>query len=163
MFTRNSQHSSPSTGVRHAFTLVELLMAISVIAVLSTFVLVALAGVNQTAKEDRTKAQLAKINELLMDKWASYQYRRVPTTSRLLATRKRLSNYEQWLEAESAVRWTRPACETRLFSPRGRQSAGATDGRVAATSRRTGWSGLVGPLKDSRTLESRPEGSSCRV
>ena len=72
---RGTQHRS-----RPAFTLVELLMVIMLIGILASFVLVALARVTQSAKEDRTKAQIMKIHELLMERWEQYRYRRVPAT-----------------------------------------------------------------------------------
>ena len=75
---RNARHEG--------FTLIELLMVISIIGVLATFIMVAMAGVNQSAKEDRTTAQITKIHELLMDKYQSYQYRRMPHGDRRLAS-----------------------------------------------------------------------------
>ena len=67
-----------TSKTQSGFTLVELLMVIAIVGLLATFVLVALAGANQSAKESRTTAQLTKINELLQDKWQTYQYRRMP-------------------------------------------------------------------------------------
>ena len=72
-------------GAPLGFTLVELLVVIMLIGILASFVLVALAGATQTAKEDRTRAQIAKIHELIMEHWEDYQYRRVPPT---VVTRK---------------------------------------------------------------------------
>jgi prepilin-type N-terminal cleavage/methylation domain-containing protein len=63
---------------RGAFTLVELLVTILIITIMATMVLFALAGVTEQARVDRTKAQIAKINDLIMEKWESYQTRRVP-------------------------------------------------------------------------------------
>ncbi len=62
------------------FTLIELLVVIMLIGIMASFVLVALAGVTTQAKEDRTRAQIMKIHELLMEQWEEYQYRRVPPT-----------------------------------------------------------------------------------
>ena len=73
MFPRSLQNPR-----RSGFTLVELMISIAIIAVMASFVLVALAGVTEKAREDRTKAQIAKINELIMEKWESYLYRRMP-------------------------------------------------------------------------------------
>lgn len=89
------RNQRPREFGRHAsgFTLVELLMVIAIVGLLATFVLVALAGANQSAKESRTTAQLVKINELLQDKWQSYQYRNMPplgnTAGRKIASARR--------------------------------------------------------------------------
>jgi hypothetical protein len=57
------------------------MVVIMLISILTTFTLVALAGATEKAKEDRTRTQIAKINELIMTKWESYQYRTVPPTN----------------------------------------------------------------------------------
>lgn len=91
MVARTQQQSKAASLPRQrkfGFTLVELLMVIMIIGVLSTFVLVALAGVNQTAKEDRTKAQIKRIHELVFEKWEQYRYRRVPPTSYMAESRQ---------------------------------------------------------------------------
>lgn len=71
----------PQNPLRAGFTLVELMISIAIIAVMATFLMVALAGVTEKARVDRTKAQIAKINELIMEKWESYLYRRMPPAS----------------------------------------------------------------------------------
>jgi len=60
------------------FTLVELLVVILIIAILASMVLFAMVGVTESAKVDRTRSQIARINELLLQKWEEYQTRRVP-------------------------------------------------------------------------------------
>jgi prepilin-type N-terminal cleavage/methylation domain-containing protein len=85
---------------RRAFTLVELLVVIMIITIMATMVMFAMAGVTEKARIDRTKAQIAKINELIMEKWESYQTRRVqwrpgapgitPAQQRLYALRELL-------------------------------------------------------------------------
>lgn len=61
-----------------AFTLVELLLVITIISTLATTVLFALYGVAEDAKEKRTRTQINKINQLLLDRWESYRTRRIP-------------------------------------------------------------------------------------
>ncbi len=63
---------------RTGFTLVELLVTISIIAVLASLVLVGLAGVQETARRDRTRAQIAKIDSMIGEKWESFRTRRLP-------------------------------------------------------------------------------------
>lgn len=60
------------------FTLVELLVVMSIIALLSTVVLVALSGAQERARESSTRAQIAKIDAVLAAHWEGYQTRRVP-------------------------------------------------------------------------------------
>lgn len=87
-----------TTGkTQSGFTLVELLMVIAIVGLLATFVLVALAGANQSARESRTTAQLVKINELLQDKWQSYQYRRMPPLGNSLGKKITLARRGQYL------------------------------------------------------------------
>lgn len=63
---------------RRAFTLTEMLVVIMVIAILASIVLFALAGVQEQSRVKRTRAQIARLNELIMQRWQSYQTRRVP-------------------------------------------------------------------------------------
>lgn len=63
---------------RSAFTLVELLVVIMIIVLLASMVLFAMAGVQQKAREDRTRAQISRLHELIMEAWESYQTRRAP-------------------------------------------------------------------------------------
>ncbi|HIA19133.1 MAG TPA: type II secretion system protein, partial [Planctomycetaceae bacterium] len=63
---------------RSAFTLIELLTVISIIGVLSSMVLFALFSVAENARKQRTKAQIAKIHELISGRWESYLTRPMP-------------------------------------------------------------------------------------
>ena len=62
---------------RQAFTLVELMVSITIIVILATTVLYGMAGVQNTAKAARTKSQIARIHELIAEKWESYETRRI--------------------------------------------------------------------------------------
>jgi prepilin-type N-terminal cleavage/methylation domain-containing protein len=66
-----------------AFTLVELLVSITVVVVLASIVLYGMAGMQNLAKAQRTKSQIAKIHELIAEQWEGYEVRRVsvPFTS----------------------------------------------------------------------------------
>lgn len=62
---------------RDAFTLVELLIVIALIALLSSAVLFAMYGLLDEAKGDRSRSQVTRINDLLMDRWETYRTRSV--------------------------------------------------------------------------------------
>lgn len=78
---------------RPSFTLVELLVVMVIIALVSTFVLQAMAIVRDTAKASRTRATIAKIDKVIMAQWESYQTRRVPIDAVLLAQTLYSSQY----------------------------------------------------------------------
>ncbi len=92
-----------SVTIRSGFTLMELLVVIMVIGILASSLLFAMYNAVQQAKEARTKAQIAKLHELLMTRWDSYRTRairvqglqsaarrnaRTVATARLLALRE---------------------------------------------------------------------------
>jgi prepilin-type N-terminal cleavage/methylation domain-containing protein len=79
----DSDSAAPSPARRGptrspAFTLVELMVVISIITLLASIVLVAMAGVMETAREDRTRAQIARIDALISERWEAFRRRRVP-------------------------------------------------------------------------------------
>ena len=59
------------------FTLVELLVTISIIGILASMVLFALAGTQEASRRDRTRAQIARIDALIAEKMESYETRRI--------------------------------------------------------------------------------------
>ena len=65
-------------ALRRAFTLVELLVTITIIAILAAMILFALAGALESAKRDKTLSTISKLNSLVMAKYESYRTRRVP-------------------------------------------------------------------------------------
>lgn len=67
---------------KRGFTLVELLVAITVLAILASLILVGLANANASAREAKTRATIAKINAVVMQKYESYRTRRVPFNHR---------------------------------------------------------------------------------
>ena len=66
---------------RCAFTLTELLVSITIIVILAATLLFGMAGVQNTAKVQRTKSQIARIHEMLAERWESYETRRVQFSS----------------------------------------------------------------------------------
>ena len=75
---------SPAGG----FTLVELLVTISIMALLSSMVLVAMAGVQKTSRKHRTRAQITRLHTLISERMDTYETRRMPVdTTGMRATR----------------------------------------------------------------------------
>lgn len=72
--TTAGQRHSPQRG----FTLVELLVVIAIIGILASLFLGGLFSAEEQAKIQRTKATIAKINNVVMARWDSYRTRRVP-------------------------------------------------------------------------------------
>ncbi len=67
--------------LRPAFTLVELLVVMGILAMMASMVLVGLSSAAEQARLNRTRSQIQKIHELLMPRWEEYRYRRVPPSS----------------------------------------------------------------------------------
>jgi prepilin-type N-terminal cleavage/methylation domain-containing protein len=91
-------YRTPPT-LRRGFTLVELLVVVTIIGILATVVLGGLSIARESAREAKTKATIAKLNEVLLQKYDAYLTRRVPVvtmgmtpnaaaTARLLAIHK---------------------------------------------------------------------------
>lgn len=60
------------------FTLVELLVTITIISILAAVALGALVSARQLARESRTKSLIAKLDQVIMRRYDSYRTRRVP-------------------------------------------------------------------------------------
>lgn len=60
------------------FTLVELLVAVTIIAILATVVLSALGSARIAARRMKTKSTIAKLHNIVVPMYESYQTRRVP-------------------------------------------------------------------------------------
>jgi prepilin-type N-terminal cleavage/methylation domain-containing protein len=63
--------------LRHAFTLVELMVVIVIIGILASLTLAGLAGVRQRAKIEKTKSTIRKIDAVIQPMYESYLTRRV--------------------------------------------------------------------------------------
>jgi len=78
----SSSLQPPASGLsfsrRSGFTLVELLITVSVIAIMATMVLFALFAAQETAKAQKTKSLIAKLDSIIKAKYETYKTRRVP-------------------------------------------------------------------------------------
>ena len=63
---------------RSAFTLVELMVTMAIIAILGAAMAYAVAGAQQSANIAKTRSLIAKIHSLVMQKYESYRTRRLP-------------------------------------------------------------------------------------
>ena len=70
-------HARRAAGRRGGFTLVEMLVAVTIIGLLSAMVLAGLNSARETAKIDKTKHLITKLHYIIMAKYDSYRTRRV--------------------------------------------------------------------------------------
>jgi prepilin-type N-terminal cleavage/methylation domain-containing protein len=94
--------------VRAAFTLVELLVVITIMGVLTSIILFALAGAQESAKADKTRSTISKLNSLVMAKYESYRTRRVPVDLKLVAV------YKGYMSAGQTTNTTQPLARTKV-------------------------------------------------
>ena len=95
---------------RAAFTLVELLVTMVIVAILAALTLAGLAGVRQGAKADKTRNTIRKIDAVIRPMYDSYRNRRVTTIAagasarnytQVLLDKRKLLVYEmpdQWVD-----------------------------------------------------------------
>ncbi len=98
---------------RRGFTLVELLITISIIGILASMMLFAMFQSQETAKAHRTRALIAKLNNIIMRRYDEYKTRRVPiqftaaemADPRLMA-RMRMEVLRDLMRMEMPDRWS---------------------------------------------------------
>ena len=92
------------------FTLVELLVVITIIAILAAISLAALARTREAAKLEATKATVTKLHSLVMQRFLSYQTRRVPLnlagTNPTAASATRMQAIRDLMRMEMPERWS---------------------------------------------------------
>ena len=121
---------------RAAFTLVELLVTMVIIAILAALTLVGLAGVRQGAKADKTRNTIRKIDALIRPMYDSYRNRRVmnlPTqpdrlsaSVQILEAKRRLIAYEmpdRWEDVPLPAEAGRSASGPKAVPPGMRSAA----------------------------------------
>lgn len=67
-----------SRRTRDAFTLVEMLVTVTIVAILASMVFAAMTAAENTAKIAKTQATIAKLHRLIMARYESYKTRRIP-------------------------------------------------------------------------------------
>jgi prepilin-type N-terminal cleavage/methylation domain-containing protein len=93
------------------FTLVELLVTLTILGILASVTVFAMAAASETAKAAKTRSLIAKLDALLMDRWQSYQSRRVPLLGNTLGmkanqvTKLRLAGLRELMLIELPDRW----------------------------------------------------------
>jgi prepilin-type N-terminal cleavage/methylation domain-containing protein len=93
-----------SASVRRAFTLVELLVTISIIAIMTALTFGALHAARQTAAQAATKATIVKLNSIIMQRYESYLTRRVPLGQLRYASGQPLSPADAAIDRLYAIR-----------------------------------------------------------
>jgi prepilin-type N-terminal cleavage/methylation domain-containing protein len=71
----------PSPSPRPAFTLTELLIVIMIVGIMAGLALSALNGATELAREQRTRAIIAKLDQLIMERYEGYRTRAVPLSA----------------------------------------------------------------------------------
>ena len=91
------------------FTLVELLVTIVVISILAGITLTAMGTARESARVRKTRATIATLHDLLMERYESYRYRRVPISTTGLdpddAADLRLQGLRELMKMEMPDRW----------------------------------------------------------
>ena len=75
-----------ASGIRRAFTLVELLVVFIIISILAGLSLGGLAGARQRAKIDKTRSTIRKLHEIVIPYYESFAEKRVPGPLTLAGT-----------------------------------------------------------------------------
>jgi prepilin-type N-terminal cleavage/methylation domain-containing protein len=92
------------------FTLVELLVTVTIIGILASMMLGAVYVARESAREVKTKSTITKLHAIVMRQYESYRTRRVPVrTAQLnpnLAARVRLAAIRQTMRLEMPERWS---------------------------------------------------------
>jgi len=72
---------------RRGFTLVELLVVVTVVGLLAGATMAALGKARETAKRSKTETTIAKLNDVIMRRYETYKTRRVPVNPQMALDR----------------------------------------------------------------------------
>jgi prepilin-type N-terminal cleavage/methylation domain-containing protein len=105
---------------RRGFTLIELMITISIIALMAGMMLFALYSASETAKTQKTKALIAKLDAIIKAKYEAYKTRRVPVdvsgATPPVAAQMRLDALHDLMRMEMPDRWLDVADAPATFS-----------------------------------------------
>ena len=116
-------HNPPrkKTARLSGFTLVEMLITITIIGILAAGVLAALQGARETAKAAKTKSTITKLHYIIMARYDSYRTRRVPVETSandlLFTARNRLNALRDLMRMEMPDRWSDVVRNTAETNP----------------------------------------------
>ena len=107
---RGSRTPSGTGCLTYGFTLVELLISVTIIGILAGLSLVALQAAQQSARKEATKATIEKISHYVMQRYESYKTRRLPLDNTLglnptQAAQYRLDALRDLMRMEMPDRW----------------------------------------------------------
>jgi len=93
------------------FTLIELMVTMSIMAILAAAMAYVMAGAQETAQIAKTRTLIARLHTLVTQKYESYRYRRLPVTippglSPPMAAQVRCDAIRQLMRMEMPERWT---------------------------------------------------------
>lgn len=121
-------------AVRRAFTLVELMVVMVIIAMLASLTLAGLSGARQRAKIDKTKSTIRKLHEIIMPQYESYLTRRVlPLAGATNAAARRLAAIRLLMTLEMPDQWSDVVSVPPVFTPPPPWAQTAAVRRYAAT------------------------------
>jgi len=95
-FLQHSAFNLPHSRPRRGVTLVELLITMTIMAIIAAAILGTAAAAIEGAREKKTQSLITKLHTLLMERYASYETRRIDVDPRIIQA------IDQWVAAAPA-------------------------------------------------------------